>query len=112
MYRSPEHIQEEISKLSKKLRKIAEADNQITNEEQVLLDLIDSKLKNMQEQLIQILASELDDEEFSDILNDILDDILHNVEKTALVDGIITEDEKHIIDAIHSFVERKGRVHE
>lgn len=105
MYRSKESINTEINTLLKDLYTIAREDNIISLDEKFILDEINQGLKNLQIQVFQILESNLSDEEFNDILIDLLHDIIDNVVKTAEADGVITGDEKKLVDRIYGFVQ-------
>jgi hypothetical protein len=112
VYRSVEQIEKEIEKLTEKLKMVALADANITEDEQNLLDIIELKIKSLKLQVIQILESDIDDDEFDDILTDLLDDIIHEVEKVAKQDGKITQEEQDLIDVIEKFVKGRGLLHD
>ncbi len=112
MYRKKEQIDREIDKLMKELNKIALFDDVISGDEQAIIDKIADQMKNMQEQIVQVLESELHDEEFNDLLMDCLNDTIVNVEKVAMLDGIITEDEKKLLGVLKEFVNRGGALSE
>jgi hypothetical protein len=110
LYRTKEEIDQQISNLIDKLRKTAMEDLQITFEEQAIMDKIEEDLQNLQSQIIQVLESELDDEEFDDLVNDFLNDIIHNIIDVAKLDGTISDDELRLINAVQDFVHKGGRV--
>ncbi len=112
MYRKKEQIDREIDKLMKELNKIALFDDVISGDEQAIIDKIADQMKNMQEQIMQVLESELHDEEFNDLLMDCLNDTIVNVEKVAMLDGIITEDERKLLGVLKEFVNRGGALSE
>ena len=112
MYRKKEQIDQEIDKLMTELNKVAMIDNVISQDENAIITKIREELKNLENQLVQILESELEDNEFNDILIDFLDDCIVKVEKIALEDGIITDDEQQLIKVLKEFVSQRGSLSE
>ncbi len=104
MYRDREEVFIHIKKLCDNLQAIALEDDQITDDEQAILDIVNNAIQNLEEQTIQIFESELDNDEFSDLLMEIFNDIVKNVVNTAKLDGVITSDEQKLIDRIRQFI--------
>ena len=112
MYRKKEQIDQEIDKLMTELNNVAMIDNVISQDENAIIAKIREELKNLEKQLVQILESELEDHEFNDILIDCLDDCIVKVEKVAMEDGIITDDEQQLIKVLKEFVSQGGSLSE
>ncbi len=104
MYRTREKIDKSIKILLEDLNNIALEDEIISDDEKAILDKINYELHNLQTQIMQILESDLDDDEFHDILKDTLHDIIVNVKIVADADGKITEDENKLLKRLQEFI--------
>ncbi len=103
MYRTAEEINEAITQCLIELREIALEDQIITQDERAILDKIEEDFKNLQNQVIQVLESDLPEDEFQDIILDFLDDTVENVVNIAMEDGTITKDEQNLINRLKEF---------
>lgn len=105
MYRSLDNIQEAIKLCLKELRDIALEDQIITEDEQAIITKIEYDFNNLETQVVQVLESDLSEDEFQDLIADFLEDVVENVTLVAMADNHITEDEEKLIDRIRKFVE-------
>ena len=105
MYRSLENIQQAVKLCMSELKSIALQDNVITDDEKAILDKIEFDFSNLENQIIQVLESDLSEDEFQDLITDFLEDVVSNVTHLAMSDETITDDEQNLIDRIKKFVE-------
>ncbi|MFW9992058.1 MAG: hypothetical protein ACFFD4_08340 [Candidatus Odinarchaeota archaeon] len=110
MYRNKDHIDQELQRCIRELREIALEDEEITPEEKALLDKIEEDFTQLEKQLFQVLESNLDDEEFQELLLDFLNHIADNAFKVAYEDGIISPDEQKLLDKIKDFINKGGAI--
>jgi signal transduction histidine kinase len=108
VHRDKDEIEKQISNLIRELRAVAMEDSRITMEEQALMDKIEEDAHQMQNQIIQVLESDLDDNEFADLVNDFLQDIISNAIKFAKADWVISEDEMRLIGKLLEFTDKGG----
>ena len=104
MYRTKGQVDQAILTCIQDLEAIAMQDNVVTDDEKVLLEGIKHEFSNMQQQLVQVLESNLDEEEFNDLMYDMLGDIVTEAEKVANADHKISEDEKALLDRLSKLV--------
>jgi hypothetical protein len=109
VHRDKDEIEKEISNLIQELRAVALEDSRITMEEQALMDKIEEDAQQMQNQIIQVLESDLDDNEFADLVKDFLQDIISNAIKFAKKDWVISEDEMRLIGKLLEFTDKGGK---
>ncbi len=108
MYRNRREISKILEEVCVSLKEVALEDNEITSEEQAILDIVNTGIANLEEQIFQMLESELDETEFVDLVTEVFNDIIKNVVNEAKLDGIITSDEQKLIDKLRSFVKEGG----
>ncbi len=109
MHKSIEDIKKELNQLSESLESIALEDNQITEDEQAILDLVLRGITTLESQHLEILQTDLDDEEYKEIVLDFLRDLLYNAMNKAKEDGVVTPDEEKLLNKLESFIE-KGEI--
>lgn len=109
MYRTKDQIDTCIIECIKDLEEIAMRDNVLTEEEDLILDQIRSEFSNLQDQLIQVLESNLSESEFNELLIDMLHDIVENIMAVAMADNNISDDERVLIVKLHDFAHKGGR---
>ena len=112
MRRNAEEINLALALCFQDLREIALADGVITKDERAILDEIEKDFNNLEEQLVQVLASDLDLHEFNDLANDFLLDIVHKTVHVAEEDNVVTRDEDSLIQKLKEFVHKEGMFHE
>ena len=108
MYRNEDIIKKELADFYETLIEIAKADGVITDEELKILLTIEEGLKNLEDQLINVLKSELTDEEFRDLKHQILEDIIINTTAVAREDDVITEDEFILLERLREYANQGG----
>lgn len=108
MYRDRDMVIKFLQEVCISLEEIALEDNQITDEEQAILDIVKTGTRNLEEQVIQMLESELEDNEFIDLVTEVFNDIIKNVVYEAKLDGVITSDEQRLIDRLRSYMKEGG----
>ncbi|RMG30585.1 MAG: hypothetical protein D6732_16080 [Methanobacteriota archaeon] len=108
MYRDRAEISTILNSVCIALKEVAMEDNEITQEEQAILDIVNTGISNLEDQILQMLESELDENEFVDLVTEVFNDIIKNVVNEAKLDGIITTDEQKLIDKLRSFVKEGG----
>lgn len=108
MYRTAEEIKIRLIRVTERLRQIAMEDEIITPDEQTILDIVKTGVKNLEIQVIQVLESDLGEEEFQDLVIEVFNDIIKNVVTAANLDGIITSDEQKLIDQLREIVNTGG----
>jgi len=105
MYHSLDNIQQAINTCLAELKEIALEDHVITDDEQAILTKISEDFTHLEKQVIQVLESDLSEDDFQDLILDFLSDIVTNATKVAMADHKITEDEQKLLDRIQKFVE-------
>ena len=108
MRRTAEEINLALALCFQDLRDIALADGIISDDERAILDEIEKDFNSLEEQLVQVLQSDLDHHEFNDIANDFLLDIVHRAVHVAEKDNVITKDEDSLINKLSEFVHKEG----
>ena len=74
MYRTTEEINATIKKCIYDLFEVALFDGEITPDEQAILDQVKIDFEKLEDQLVSLLKSDLDESEFQKVLNDFLRD--------------------------------------
>jgi hypothetical protein len=108
LLRDKNQIEQELQRCFRELREIALEDKEITSEEEAILNKIETDFTHLEEQLIQVLESNLDEEEFQELIREFLGSITENAYKIAYKDGIITLDEQKLLAKIKDFTSRGG----
>lgn len=109
MYRTKDQIDAGIKDCLSDLERIAMQDNVLTEEEALILDQIKHEFANLQDQLIQVLESNLSESEFNELLIDMLDDIVENIMAVAMADDNISDDERALIVRLQNFARKGGK---
>ena len=96
-----ERLEEIIADIIESTRQTALKDGKITPEENSLLQLLISEINKIGTEVKEIIPSlDLTDEELTFRLKQIFENILLILNKVALEDGIITDDESSILSQI------------
>jgi len=103
MYRDESEIRRQLSLFFESVVAVAKEDEVITSDEKKILDTIEAGIHELEDQLINVLKSELHDEEFNDLQTQILQDIVYNATKVAEEDDVITPEESALIEKLKEF---------
>jgi hypothetical protein len=101
-----DEIQIQISRLLDSLISVAMEDHIITDDEEKIIEGVRMKLWQMENEIAELIK--LNDSEFKKKLTDTLNSTLMEVYQTARDDGIITEEEKSLINKIRAFMRNNG----
>lgn len=110
MYRTAEEINAAIKKCIYDLFEVALFDGEITEDEQALLDQVKIDFEKLEDQLVSILKSDLDESEFQKVMNNFLKDAATNATAVANEDDFITIDEQFLINSMQDFIRDIGAV--
>jgi hypothetical protein len=108
MYRTAAEINHAIKKSIYDLFEVALFDGVISPDEQAILDQIKLDFEKLEDQLVDMLKSDLSDEEFQSVISNFLKEAIDRVTAIANEDDIITDDEKFLINRIQDFIEELG----
>lgn len=108
MYRSADEINHAIKKCIYDLFEVALFDGRITEDEQAILDQVKMDFEKLEKTLVDMLKSDLGEEEFQNVMVDFLKDAVEHAGNIAKEDDLITEDEKFLISTIQQFIEELG----
>ena len=106
MRRDASTIKNSLNIIIDKLMKIAMSDNILTSDEEALIQSIKTDLTQVEQQLLQVLESDLSDDEFEDLLHQLLHTSLQNATKKAMEDGVVNYDERNILLQLNKLVEQ------
>lgn len=105
MYRDRDEIKRNLQDFFTSLVALANEDDVITEEEQNVLDKIKEGIDDLEEQLFQVLESNLSIAEIKDIERQILQDIVHNTMNVIEEDGVVSKDESVLLTQLEKFAE-------
>ncbi|MHA2028772.1 MAG: hypothetical protein ACXAC2_11765 [Candidatus Kariarchaeaceae archaeon] len=108
MYRTTDEINHAIKKSIYDLFEVAMFDGVISNDEQAILDQIKLDFEKLEKQLVEMLKSDLEEDEFQSVINDFLKKAVNHATAIANEDDFITEDEEFLIRRIQDFIEELG----
>lgn len=108
MYRTTEEINAAIKKCIYDLFEVALFDGEISPDEQAILDQVKIDFEKLEDQLVSMLKSDLDESEFQIIMNDFLKNSAQNALNIAKEDDLVTLDEQFLINSIQDFVRDIG----
>ncbi|MCE7733670.1 MAG: hypothetical protein GPJ54_02250 [Candidatus Heimdallarchaeota archaeon] len=108
MYRTADEINHAIKKCIYDLFEVALFDGRITEDEQAILDQVKLDFENLEKTLVDILKSDLGEEEFQRVMVNFLKDAVEHASNVAREDDLMTEDEKFLISIIQQFIEELG----
>ena len=103
-----DEINHAIKKSIYDLFEVALFDGKITEDEQAILDQITLDFEKLEKRLVEMLKSDLGEEEFQSVINNFLTDTVAHATAIANEYDFITEDEEFLINRIQDFIEELG----